>query len=78
MRLMSTAKILVQTIHDQCVTYWLGDMRILQETKTVLMRPYKSYQMNQFTILTSISLGFVSNFLFLQQLGHSTNFVCVT
>lgn len=30
MRLMSMAKILVQSIHDQCtVTYLLGDMRIL-------------------------------------------------
>lgn len=70
MRLMSTANILVQTIHGQCVAYSLGDnLRILQETKTVLMRPSKSYQMNQFTILTSIPLGFVSNFLFLQQIG---------
>ncbi len=73
MRLMSTGKILVQTIHDQRVfTYSLRDMRILPETKTVLKQPYKSYKINKVcNIHQYLLLSFVSKFLFIQQLKHS-------
>lgn len=73
MRMMSTGKILVQTIHDQRVfTYSLRDMRILPETKTVLKQPYKSYKINKVcNIHQYILLSFVSKFLFMQQLKHS-------